>query len=241
MKKIDRETLSQNNGKEGRPVYIAYKDRVIDVSKSPLWKGGVHMQRHHAGRELSADIQAAPHGLEVLDRYPQAAILDRGGDVERPEGTRPPAFLSSLITRFPLLRRHPHPMTVHFPLVFMISTAAFSFLYVITGYRPFDVTALHCLAAGLLTAPVAIGTGFYTWWLNYMARPMRRVTIKRRLSYVLFVLGAAALLWRLMVPDILAHTRGAGFFYLVLVCSLALNVLVIGWHGGQLTFPTERE
>ena len=35
------------------------------------------MRRHHAGHELSADIKAAPHGLDVLDRYPQVGVLKK--------------------------------------------------------------------------------------------------------------------------------------------------------------------
>jgi predicted heme/steroid binding protein/uncharacterized membrane protein len=237
MKELDPETLSQYDGKDGKPAYIAYKDRVIDVSESPRWKGGTHMQRHQAGHELNTDIQAAPHGPEVLDRYPQVAVLKAATTPERPI----PAFLSALLVRYPVLRRHPHPMTVHFPIVFMISTTVFSLLYVLTGYVPFEVTAFHCLGAGILMTPVAIITGLYAWWLNYMARPIRRVTIKRRLSFSLFVVAAVAFIWRLMVPDILSNLSGTGIVYLVLVLALTPFVLVIGWHGGQLTFPMEKE
>ena len=75
MKEIDAETLSRSNGKEGNPVCIAYKGRVIDVSKSSLWQTGVHMGRHAAGADLTSEIEAAPHGPEVLDRYPEIGSL----------------------------------------------------------------------------------------------------------------------------------------------------------------------
>ena len=237
MKELDQETLSQFDGKEGKPTYIAHKERVIDVSESPLWKGGIHMQRHRAGHELSTDIQAAPHGLEVLDRYPQVATLKSASPAERPI----PGFLSRLLSQYPMLRRHPHPMTVHFPIVFMISTTLFSLLYLLTGYGPFEMTAFHCLGAGILMIPVAILTGLYTWWLNYLAKPIRRVSIKLRLSLLLLLAAIAAFIWRLMVPDILINLRGASIVYLLLVLAVTPFVLVIGWHGGQLTFPTEKE
>ena len=237
MKELDPETLSQHDGTEGRPTYIAYKERVIDVSESPLWKGGTHMQRHRAGHELSADIQAAPHGLEVLDRYPQVALLKAATAEER----RLPGFLPGLLSRYPLLRRHPHPMTVHFPIVFMIATTGFSLLYLLTGWTSFDVTAFHCLGAGILMTPVAILTGLYTWWLNYMAKPMRRVLIKMRLSIALLLIAIVAFIWRFMVPGVLVNLAGAGFVYLALVLALTPCVIVIGWHGAQLTFPLEKE
>lgn len=77
MKEFDEETLSQFDGREGRPCYIAHGDRVIDVSASKLWKTGSHMKRHSAGNNLTQAIGAAPHGTDVLDKYPQVGIFKR--------------------------------------------------------------------------------------------------------------------------------------------------------------------
>ena len=35
---LSLEELAEKDGKEGRPVYIAYKGRIYDVSGSKLWK-----------------------------------------------------------------------------------------------------------------------------------------------------------------------------------------------------------
>jgi predicted heme/steroid binding protein/uncharacterized membrane protein len=218
-------------------VYIAHSDKVIDVTGSKLWKGGVHMKRHHAGKDLSTDIQSAPHTLEVLDRYPQVGVLKKEADSER----KIPPSLSWLLSHFPMLRRHPHPMVIHFPIVFMISTAGFTILYLLTGYRGFDTTAFHCLGGGLLFTPVAILTGFYTWWLNYMAKPKRPVTIKKRLSFLLFAVQITAFVWRIMVPDILTCLGRITVVYVILILSLAGIVTVLGWFGAMLTFPIERD
>jgi predicted heme/steroid binding protein/uncharacterized membrane protein len=218
-------------------VYIAHGDKVIDVTGSKLWKGGVHMKRHHAGKDLSTDIQSAPHTLEVLDRYPQVGVLKKEADSER----KIPPSLSWLLSHFPMLRRHPHPMVIHFPIVFMISTAGFTILYLLTGYRGFDTTAFHCLGGGLLFTPVAILTGFYTWWLNYMAKPKRPVTIKKRLSFLLFAVQITAFVWRIMVPDILTCLGRITVVYVILILSLAGIVTVLGWFGAMLTFPIERD
>ena len=40
MKEITSEELLSFNGKDGKPVYIAFQGRVYDVSKSPLWSKG---------------------------------------------------------------------------------------------------------------------------------------------------------------------------------------------------------
>ena len=74
MKEITSEELLSFNGKDGKPVYIAYQGKVYDVSKSPLWSKGLHMNRHPSGKDLSGEILAAPHGAEVFERYPEVGV-----------------------------------------------------------------------------------------------------------------------------------------------------------------------
>ncbi|MBI4762999.1 MAG: cytochrome b5 [Deltaproteobacteria bacterium] len=237
MEEIDPRELSKFNGKDGNPVYIVHRGRVFDVSASPLWKTGLHMNRHQAGKDLTTDIQAAPHGLEVLERYPQVATVKQEPPAERPI----PNFLASLLKRFPMLRRHPHPMTIHFPIVFMFSAPLFTILFFLTGIRSFETTAWHCLGGGLLFTPVAIGTGYYTWWLNYQARSLRPVRIKKKVSLVLLGTAMIAMLWRILDPAIVISPGPARWIYLILVFSLLPLVSVMGWFGAQMTFPIERD
>lgn len=237
MKEIDSRELSEGNGQEGKPVFIAHHGNVFDVSESKLWKGGLHMKRHQAGKDLTTDIQGAPHGTEVLERYPQVAVLKKREVAER----EIPESLSRLLSRFPILRRHPHPMTIHFPIVFMFSTTLFNVLYLLTGVRSFELTALNCLGAGVLFTPVAMATGYYTWWLNYLAKPVRAVSIKKKVSVILFSTEIAAFFWRVTVPDILNAFNLSSLIYSLLILSLLPLVTVIGWFGAQLTFPIERD
>lgn len=235
MKEFDLEELSMFNGKDGKPVYVAVNGKVFDLGESKLWKNGQHMKLHHAGRDLTAEIGVAPHDLDKLDRFPEVGILKKE-TTER----EMPRILSSLISRFPMLRRHPHPMTVHFPIVFMFSTAIFTALYLITGSKAFETTALHCLGAGILFTPVAITTGLYTWWLNYMAKPFRAVSVKKKVSIIMLILEVVVFIWRISVPDILESFGIGSVVYLVLLFSLLPIVIVIGWFGAELTFPIEK-
>ena len=132
-------------------------------------------------------------------------------------------------------------MTIHFPIVFMFATTIFTLIYLLTGIRSFESTALNCLGAGLLFTPVAIGTGYYTWWLNYMARPLKPVNIKKKAAVILFGVEIVAFVWRITVPDVLISFSASSGIYLVLILSLLPLVTIIGWFGARMTFPIERE
>jgi predicted heme/steroid binding protein/uncharacterized membrane protein len=237
MKEFDLISLSRFDGQDGNPVYIVFQGRVIDVSQSKLWKTGIHMKRHHAGKDLTAEMGAAPHGTEVLDRYPQVGVVQKEEVSERPM----PKSLSRLVARYPILRRHPHPMVVHFPIVFMFAATLFNLLYLLTGIRSFEVTALHCLGGGILFTPLAMLTGWFTWWLNYLAKPLRAVTIKLRFSFLLMAVSIIVFIWRIWDPGILMSFSGRSIFYFLLILSLIPIVTVIGWFGAKLTFPLKEK
>ena len=75
MKKFTKEELALYNGKNGKPVYVAYKGKVYDVSTSFLWKGGNHKVLHEAGVDLTEAMEQAPHREDVLERFPGIGIL----------------------------------------------------------------------------------------------------------------------------------------------------------------------
>jgi len=236
MQEFDIAELEKFDGNNGRPVYVAHKGKVYDVSNSKLWKNGLHMKRHHAGNDLTADIQGAPHEPDVLERYPQVGILKKEAmELEIPQP------LTWLLEKVPMLRRHPHPMTVHFPIVFSFSTTIFNILYLITGIKSLEITALHSLGAGILFTAVAIVTGLYTWWLNYMAKPLRAVNIKLTFALILLAVQIITFIWRLKVPHVMESIQGANLIYLLLILSLFPIVVVIGWFGAFLTFPVEKD
>lgn len=240
MKKFETQSLSDFDGsKEGGSVYVAREGKVYDVSSSKLWKTGTHMNRHKAGQDLSLDFSAAPHGEEVFERFTQVGIL-----VEKESASAEkhlPPWLEFFLGRNIFFRRHPHPMLVHYPIVFMFSTTGFTLLALMTGNMSFEITALHCLGAGLIFTPLAMTTGFLTWWFNYQARPMLPVTIKIWTSLLLLLDAGIVFSWRLLRPEILSR-RGIDFIlYMVLVCALVPLVSIVGWFGAQLTFPLEKK
>jgi uncharacterized membrane protein len=193
------------------------------------------MKRHHAGKDLTTDIQAAPHEPDVLERYPKVGIMKKA-----PEEQHLPPAVDALLKKYPMLQRHPHPMTVHFPIVFAFSAPVFVFLYLITGIKSFETTAIHCLAGAIMFAIIGISTGFYTWWLNFMAKPVRVLKIKIPLTFAMLTTEIILFIWRIKVPDILNPIHGSGFIYLLLLFSLIPMITSIGWFGASITFPVEK-
>ena len=61
--------LAKFDGSEGRPAYVAYQGIVYDVSQSFLWKGGKHQGLHRAGKDLTSELERAPHGMDFLERF----------------------------------------------------------------------------------------------------------------------------------------------------------------------------
>jgi len=237
MMRFTQEELAAFDGKDGKPVYIAHKGNIYDVSESRMWRGGLHMRRHNAGADLTAEIQAAPHDPEVLGRYPQVGVLVQ----ERQPIRQMPDWLAWLLETNPFFRRHPHPMTVHFPIVFMLSNPFFNFLFWATGNRDFETTAFHCLGGGVLFMAVAMVTGYFTWWYNYMGRMMKPVAVKIPLSAVALILATALFVWRWNVPDVMTHPQGIGTLYFLCSLSFIPLVAVIGWYGATMTFPIEEK
>ncbi len=231
------EQLSRCDGKEGRPACVAVDGSIYDVSGSKLWAGGGHMKRHLAGRDLTAEIGAAPHGNEVLER-PQ---IRRLGSLEPEAGTEQgiPAFLAALFQAFPMLRRHPHPMMVHFPMAYAMAGALFVVLdALVPALAPFEALAFAMLVLAALFTPLAIITGLVTWWVNYAAKPIRQVTRKLQFAVLMATAEVVCLALRIRGP-----VRGdvPETIYFVLMVFLAACAVALGWYGGQLTFPYERE
>ena len=76
MRRFTKKELAQYDGKDGLPAFIAYEGRVYDVSYSFLWQGGRHQVLHTAGVDLTADLDQAPHGADLLERVPVIGVLD---------------------------------------------------------------------------------------------------------------------------------------------------------------------
>jgi predicted heme/steroid binding protein/uncharacterized membrane protein len=231
IKEFTLEELSSFNGKEGRPVYIAFQGKVYDVSQSPLWSKGLHMNRHPSGKDLTGDISAAPHGTEVLERYPQVGVLKKGPPEEL---KHLPPRIQNLLQKFPMVRRHPHPMVVHFPIALLMASSLFVLLYLIFKHPPFEITSFYLLVLGAIASPFAMATGLFTWWVNYRLKATHFIKRKIQFSILLLIFEIILILWP-SSPSPISHP-----IYFIMMVILTPIVSILGYYGGQMTFPAEQ-
>ena len=69
------EELAKYNGQAGAESYTSYEGIVYDVTDSKLWKLGEHFGLQ-AGKDLTEDMEQAPHGDEVFTGFTQVGVLE---------------------------------------------------------------------------------------------------------------------------------------------------------------------
>jgi predicted heme/steroid binding protein len=79
MKQFTAEELAKYDGRDGKPAYVGCEGKVYDVSASFLWKDGTHQVLHKAGVDLTAALEQAPHGADILKKFPVVGILHSDG------------------------------------------------------------------------------------------------------------------------------------------------------------------
>ena len=78
LKKFTLKELAKCDGRDGRPAYVAYKGKVYDLSGCDLWSDGDHQGMHEAGKDLTGEIEDAPHDPDELTRFPVVGELVEG-------------------------------------------------------------------------------------------------------------------------------------------------------------------
>lgn len=234
-KAISAEELAEFNGTEGKAAYVAVEGKIYDVSKSALWRTGVHMNRHHSGRDLTTDIGAAPHGRDVLERYPQVATLQQGAPEEL---KHLPPFVRNVLESYPMAKRHPHPIVVHYPIALLTASALFLILHLVRGEGSFGATSFSLLVLGAFASLFGIATGLLTWWVNYQLRLTPLIRRKIVLSVILLFVETGAIVWRLWTHGLSIQESHPVYVLLVLVLTPIVGLL--GYYGGQMTFPAEK-
>jgi predicted heme/steroid binding protein/uncharacterized membrane protein len=237
LKKISAEDLAQADGHEGRPAYVVVDGRVYDVGRSKKWSKGVHMRRHKAGADLTADIKSAPHGAEVLGNVDLLGELE-SNETEEFTGIR--TKIEPWLNRFPFFRRHPHPAIVHIPIGALTAALLFELLALLFKSDYTEWASFCCLALAAFAAPPAIATGYLTWWINYEKKDSRVLAQKRRFAWILLCVLLVTVVVRLtLVGNTVDLFNPATAAYLLFLVTANAVVTYVGFLGGSLIFPYE--
>jgi len=224
LRRFTKRELQGFSGEEGRPVYVAFKGEVYDVSNSRLWANGTHQGRHSAGKDLTTSILAAPHKEEVLVKFPVVGELVE----EEPSNSRLVQWLQRL---------HLHPIAVHFSIAYSIAFPLLSIIYILTGEASFEIASYYMLLLGFLSAPVATFFGFFSWRVTYEGRMTRLFTRKLTFAAVLLAVITACFAWRSLDPNILVAGTELSYVYLSIAVSLVPIVTILGYYGGEIVYP----
>lgn len=235
-KQFSLEEVAKGDGREGRPVYVVFENTVYDLTDSPLWKKGSHMNMHLSGVDLTDQLAGAPHFAEVFTskRVREVGVLkpeQRSWDL--------PGLMKLLFRLFPILRRHPHPISAHFPTAYLTTALLFLLIHFVFGSTTnlnFEIFAFVMLILGVVSALLTVGTGFLTLWVNYRSKKTWLVRWKIRLAVTLLATGLLAVILRASGAVDISFFQ---WIYHLLILALALLVMGLGYLGGQMVFPTK--
>jgi len=231
MKELSREELEKSNGKDGQPALVSANGKVYDVTESRMWKNGTHVRSHEAGNDLSLELQAAPHGPEVLERYKQIATLMNPKPDSKDDFPEPPALFRLILSQ------HPHPVSVHFPIALLVIASFLTVLSLFIDLPGIKDAVVYNLIFGTLAAPAAIKFGFISWYYNYGGIWTSIYIRKTILSVILLCLTITALT---LYFGFMTTGQQDTFYWLYtgLVILLAPVVMSLGFLGGKITFPS---
>ncbi|WP_027390605.1 DUF2231 domain-containing protein [Chrysiogenes arsenatis] len=227
------EQLKRFSGKDGQPAYFSYKGQVYDATPSRMWRNGVHAKIHYAGEDLTAAMQAAPHGAEVLERLQKIDTLQSAPKIleEKGESTTK-EFLASLYSRF-----HPHPALVHFPIALKFFAAFMLFMFLVERNPHYEASSYYAIMGGTFFSIPAVAAGLLSWWINYDLRWTVIFIIKFWGSMILLASGIATVAIRVFVPEVAYNADTLAWVYHFLFFLQVPVVFVVAYYGGKLSWP----
>lgn len=228
---MTRDELKKFDGKENRPAYIAYKNKIYDVTDSKMWKSGSHMNRHFAGEDLTDQMSVAPHADDVMSRIKVVDSLEE--EVLNDPGLEKLEKLRELYRKF-----HPHPVMIHYPIALFLFTALMQIIFLSFKNPSFENAAFYSLFVSVISAFPATFSGIFSWWINYQKTLTSTFKIKLYFSIILLIIGVITLLLRIFIPEISFSTGALSIIYNILLLGNVPLVFIIGYHGGKITWPS---
>lgn len=74
LQKYTRAQLALRNGQDRSEIWVAYQQKIYDVTESRLWRNGKHYE-HWAGQDLTPELADAPHTSKVFEKFQVVGLL----------------------------------------------------------------------------------------------------------------------------------------------------------------------
>lgn len=73
--------LSEYNGTQGKPAYVAVNGKVYDVSDKAAWAGGTHFAGLRAGNDLTGQFMSCHRGMgAMLEQLPVVGVMETAAE-----------------------------------------------------------------------------------------------------------------------------------------------------------------
>ena len=231
---MTKDELSVHNGRDGQKAYVAYKGNVYDVTSSGEWIDGKH-HGHSAGMDLTPMMHTAPHGDDVLDKFPVVAQLEEDTSLNATDES------SKEKLRAWYQKYHPHPMISHFPIVLHLLASVLDILFIFSPKEFYAVAVYYTFFVATVFGVIAMFTGFFSWWINYNLSYARAFIVKIILSFITLFLGVVGIIIYLQNPDVVYGLSPLSIMYHFIVFITGINIIIIGYYGGQITWGDKSE
>lgn len=240
---MTKDELKRYNGQDGAKAYIAYKNVVYDVTNSSLWEDGFHQDLHAAGVDLTLELSDAPHGDEVFKGFEVVGKLDDvqpEDSAKEPKKSKTPSANADKSFKLKLLEwyqvYHPHPMIVHFPIALHIFAAGMDLVFLMSPKEAYDGGVFYSFLIATVMGFAAMIPGILSWWVNYNFSMHRAFVVKLIVSVITLLLGVVAIGIYYENPHAVYENSLEGIIYHAIVLITGLNVIVLGYYGGKITW-----
>ena len=128
---------------------------------------------------------------------------------------------------------HIHHISTHFTNGMFPAASAMITLYLFTGNALYESTAFHCIVIGLLSIPLAYGSGIVDWKKRFQGRRTRIFDHKIGYGLLFIVLGLATVFIRVSFEENLLVDGTIKWVYISFTYALTIIATYLGHLGSK--------
>ena len=203
------------------PVCGADKSEFEEVIESSTIVGEGLQDDGGTGTVPEAPATTSPPDTGARDSGPQQATFP-GGLFQRIVGL--------------MLKHHVHPVSVHIPNGVLPVSVIFIILAVFFESSALQTAAMYNMVFVVLTIPFVLFSGYIEWRNRYEGALTHRFTAKIIAAAVVAITSVIAVVWWIMVPDVLQAASSARWVFIALIFIMLIAATIAGYIGGKLVF-----